>query len=109
MPNPLNPNRKRGPYTVHDTLQRAKVQGAIEYLRAKEIPKNDTEVFKFFKFKPRTSYDLIQPEVPARTYYNRDDINETRGYKPKLLRANIVATDSLLEETNLGLKAKEIA
>ena len=61
---PSTPTRKlakRGPYTTYDTPQRAKVQGTIEYLKAKGIPPNETDVFEFFRVKERTGWRIIEP------------------------------------------------
>ena len=105
---PSTPTRKlakRGPYTTYDTPQRAKVQGTIEYLKAKGIPPNETDVFEFFRVKERTGWHIIEPGAEARTRHNRE-INETRGRKHKLSGADIREADHILEEVALGLDAK---
>ena len=107
---PSTPKRKRakrGTYITHNTPQRAKVQGTIEFLRAKELPIDSTEVFRFFGFEKQTGYDIIKPRAPARTFHNRD-IVEIRGRPNKLSGADIREADHLLEEADLGLDAKEI-
>ena len=52
---------KRGPYSTYNTPQRAKLQGIIEYLKAKGFPPNETDVFDFFGVKERTAWDIVKP------------------------------------------------
>ena len=94
-----------GPYTTYDTPQRAKVQGTIEYLKAKGFPPNKTDIFDFFGVKERTGWDIVKPGAEARTRHNRD-INETRGRNYKLSGADVREADHLLEEVELGLDTK---
>ena len=71
------PTRKNRYYT---TPQKAKVQGAIEYLRAKGIAKDPRNIFSFFNVEERSGYKMIEADAPSRNFHNQD-LNETRGRK----------------------------
>ncbi len=88
-----------------DTVQRAKIQGAREFLLAKNIPHDPRDIFNQFDVKQRSGYRYIKPGSFART---KQGGVKKRGRKNKLSRANVAAADSLLEETRLELEAKEM-
>jgi hypothetical protein len=90
---------------TYDTPQKAKIQGAYEFLAAKGIPIDPREIFDHFNVQQRSGYRIIEDGAPARTRKNQD-LNETRGRKSKLSGADIAAGDSLLEEQELGMEAK---
>lgn len=93
------------PQNIYDTPQKAKVQGAYEFLAAKGIPHNEREIFDFFGVKQLLGYDMIQAGAPTRTRKNQD-VNEIRGRKRKLTGADVAETDHLLEERELDIEAK---
>lgn len=92
-------------YTIYDTPQRAKVQGANEYCRAKGIEEDSRDIFKFFGVKERPGYKFIEPGAPSRTRHNQDLI-ETRGRKHKMTGAQVAQASQLLEDSDLGMEAK---
>jgi len=88
-----------------DTVQRTKIQGAREFLLAKNIPHDPRDIFDQFGVKQRSGYRYIKSESSART---KQGGIKKRGRKNKLSGADVAAADSLLEDTDLGLEAKGI-
>jgi len=86
---------------VPDTVTRAKIQGAREFALAKGIPHDPKDIFDQFGVKNRTGYRYLHES--ART--GQGGIKK-RGRRPKLFGANVVAADSLLEDSSLGMEAK---
>ena len=90
-----------------DTPKRARVQGAIEFLRAKEIDVKNEEVFDFFNVSPASGYRLIRFEASSRTRHNQD-LNETRDRKLKVSEAQVAEADKILQEIELELEGKRL-
>ncbi|KAF6217885.1 hypothetical protein HO133_006297 [Letharia lupina] len=89
------PRRKN---KVYDTPKKAKVQGA-------GIPEDPRNVFEFFDVEQRPGYKMIESDAPSRTFHNQGH-NETRGRKHKMTGAQVAQVSQLLEDTDLGMKAK---
>ncbi|KAL2047773.1 hypothetical protein ABVK25_011385 [Lepraria finkii] len=104
----MPPQRQKRTYKTYDTPQKAKIQGAEQYMRAKGIPHNPRDIFDFFDVEERPGYKFIEYGAPSRTRKNQDII-ETRGRKPKLSGADVRETDHLLEEGGLEMEAKAMA
>lgn len=101
---PHTPTRKTPKHKPDpDTVQRAKIQEAREFLLAKNIPHDPRDIFDQFGVKQRSGYRYIKPESSART---KQEGVKKRGRKNKLSGADIAAADSLLEDTDLSLEAK---
>ncbi len=86
---------------VPDTVTRAKIQGAREFALANDIPHDPKDIFAQFGVKNRTGYRYLHES--ART--GQGGVKQ-RGRKPKLSGSNVVAADSLLEDSSLGMEAK---
>ncbi len=69
-------------YSHYDTSQKARKQGAHEYMLAKGIPHDPRDVFEQFSGKERAGYKMIQPGASSRTHHNSGF--ETRGRKYKM-------------------------
>ena len=91
------------PNKHYDTPQQAKIQGAVEFLKAKGIEIPPRVVFEFFGAKQTQGYSILQGE--SRTRHNQEG-NETRGRPLKLTGAQVCEADSILEEENLGVEGK---
>ncbi len=103
-PSPHTPTRKTPKHKPDpDTVQRAKIQGAREFLLAKNIPHDPRDIFDQFDVTQRSGYRYIAPKSSART---KQGGVKKRGRKNKLSGADVAAADSLLEETGIGLEAK---
>ena len=88
-----------------DTPRRARIQGAVEFLRAKGIHVKNDEIFEFFRVPPTTGYRILRSA--SRTRHNQDLI-ETRGRKSKVSGAQMAEADKILQEIELQLKGKRL-
>ena len=88
-----------------DTPKRAKVQGALKFIKAKELAVSNDEVFIFFEVPRITGYRLI--DEPSRTRHNQDLI-ETRGRKSKTTGAQTAEADKILQESEVELEGKRL-
>ena len=70
-------------YNAHyDTPQKAKFQGAYQFLLSKGIPVDPKDIFKEFGVEARSGYRMIERGVSSQTRHH-SDLNETRGRKSK--------------------------
>ena len=88
-----------------DTPRRAKVQGAVEFLRAKGIKIKNEAIFEHFNVSTITDYRLLR--TFSRTRHNQD-INETRGRKSKISGEQMTEADKILQEIELQLDGKRL-
>ena len=86
-----------------DTSRRAKVQGAVEFLRAKGIKIKNEAIFEHFNISSATGYRLLR--TSSRTRHNQN-INETRGRKSKISSEQMTEADKILQEIELQLEDK---
>ena len=92
-----------GPH--YDTLTKAKVQGAYEFLRKKGLSCDSCEIFDTFGVARRAGYDIIKPEASSRRRAHQNLI-ETRGRKPKMTAEQVREADHLLQDDDLYMEAK---
>lgn len=97
------PTKKHNVYT---TPQKSKVQGAVEFCRAKNIPVDPREVFNFFEVIKSSGYEMIQDGAPSRRLQHQEGIKDTRGRKPKMTPQQTVGCIEILKDSTLGLEAK---
>ena len=86
-----------------DTPRRAKVQGAVEFLRAKGIKITNEEIFQHFQVPTITGYRLLRSA--SRTRHNQALI-ETRSRKSKILGQQVTEADKILQEIELKMDGK---
>ena len=74
------------PHPHYDTPTKARVQGAIHYLKLKKIPYKAEEVFKALGVPRSSGFQMLIESL--RQFHHRDH-NETRGHKRKLTGDNV--------------------
>ena len=99
------PTKTKRKNTIYDTPKKARLQGAYEYLRYKQIPEDPREIFDFFNIKERSGYKIIEEGAPSRIR-SHQGLNETRGRKYKMSGRDVARASELLEDTDLGMEAK---
>ena len=88
-----------------NTPRRAKVQGAVEFLRAKGIKIKNEAVFQHFEIPTITDYRLLRSA--SRTRHNQALI-ETRGRKSKISSEQVIEADKILQKIELELNDKRL-
>lgn len=105
-PSPQTPAPKHAPQP--DTVKRAKIQGAYEYLKSKGIPYDPREIFDHFGVKQRSGYNYIAEGAPARMRGHRTDVIETRGKSTKMTGAQVREVDHFLEEVDIKQETQRL-
>ena len=81
----------------YDTPQKAKVQGAYEFLLAKGISIDPREIFQHFGIRSeRQGYKIIRNGAFSRRRHH-STLVETRGRKSKVTEAQIQEADHILQ------------
>ena len=94
-------------YKHLDTPRKARVQGAIEFLKAKEIDVKKEDVFEYFEISRASGHRLIQSGASSRRRHNQNII-ETRGRKLKVSGEQVTEADKILQEIELQLEGKRL-
>ena len=90
----------------YDTPQKAKVQGAYEFLLAKGISIDPREIFQHFGIRSeRQGYKIIRNGASSRRRHH-STLVETRGRKSKVTEAQIQEADHILQDEGLQLEGK---
>lgn len=92
--------------THYDTSQKAKVQGAYQFLVARGISFDPRDIFRQFDIRSdRQGYKIIRDGASSRTRHNSELI-ETRGRKSKITSEQVREADHILQDESLQLKGK---
>lgn len=89
--------------TQHETPTKARIKGAYDFLTAKGIPFQKTDLFDHFQIPRRSGYRIL--DGPDRTRHNQPG-PETRGRKRKLSETDLDKLETLYE--NEGFEAKRL-
>jgi transposase len=87
----------------HPTLNKAKIQGAVEFCEKMNISYYKEDVFRTFNVPRETGYRILRSGSARRTH-NQPDHVETRGRKSVISPAQIREMEKILEED--GMEAR---
>ena len=90
----------------YDTPQKAKVQGAHQFLVVKGISHDVRDIFGEFNVEERAGYRMIEAGSSSRIRHNIIELNETRGRKSKVTGEQVREADHILQDDDLMLEGK---
>jgi hypothetical protein len=83
-----------------DTLKKARIKGAEEYMDAKNIPYSHNDLFRFHDVSKEQGWAILKDESMAadRTHHNSELTPEKRGRKPLLSPKQVREADRFLQD-----------
>jgi hypothetical protein len=85
----------------HPTLNKAKIQGVVEFCEKMKIPYHKEDVFRTFNVPRETEYRILRSGFSARRIHNRPDHVKTKDRKSVISSIKIREMKKLLKEEEI--------